>query len=381
MTFNGKSALVLGDNDSFWVKEFIINVLVPLGFKISLQKKPDKTERFAECYEAHNVSFVANYRLNPFLSKIPRVRVYSKKHRKLRALKLSQKYDYVFIIYVTPFELRCATEVVSDKSRVISVFIGSDILRCEGKAIQKLNQALLNTKGKVVCECEKTAAGFQDKITKTKCDAVIPFGNSILAEIDSIYPQGIKECKLNIGFPTEKLSVCIGYNANPAQQHIKVITELKDLPNSVKDKLHIVVPMGYGGNDEYTKIINDLLKKSGFTYSVMTDFLPPDQTAKLRIATDIFINAQTTDALSSSVVECLYAGSVLLNAEWLIYKELSEKGVLYHQFSRFSEIREKFDAVMQEAHLRERKYCSQLGDAFSWTTCKEKYESFLENKN
>ena len=57
--------------------------------------------------------------------------------------------------------------------------------------------------------------------------------------------------------------------------------------------------------------------------------------SKLRKTTDIFILAQTTDALSNSMLESLYAGAIVINASWLRYSSLKNEGVYYLTFDSF----------------------------------------------
>ncbi len=383
MTFNGKSALVLGDNDSFWVKEFIINVLVPLGFKISLQKKPDKTERFSECYEVHNVSFVANYRLNSLLAQIPRIRVYSHQRRKLKALNKSTKFDYVFILFVTPFDLKCAATAVKKHGRIISIFIGSDLLRANENTIKDLKKMLISTNSNVVSIDKITTNEFNKIISERNLHIgdEIHFGKSVFPYIDNLYQNGIAYHKEAHHLPRDKTSVCIGYNASPAQQHILVINEISKMAQGEKNKIHLLLPMAYGGTQEYIHSVELALANSGVTYSVITKFLDLEETASLRIATDIFINAQTTDAFAASVQEAIYAGAIMLNAKWLVYETAKELGIKYEEFADFTELSAKIVQILPVANNRERNYRNVLNETFSWTTCREKWKLYLKTIN
>ncbi len=380
MTFNGKSVLVMGDNDSFLVKEFIINVLIPLGFKVSLQKKPDKTERFFKCYEEHKISFVANYKLNFLFSKIPRIRMYSYQYRRLKALKKSPKFDYVFIVFVTPFDLKCAAAAVKKSGKIISVFIGSDLLRANKTTIKNLKKMLVSTGSNVVSIDKITTDGI-NKIISEQYISIgdeIHFGKSVFPYIDKLYQNGIAYHKEAYHLPKEKISVCIGYNASPAQQHILVINEISKMAQVEKDKIHLLLPMAYGGTQGYIRSVESALENSGVTYSINTKFLGLEETASLRIATDIFINAQTTDAFAASVQEAIYAGTVMLNAKWLVYETAKELGIQYEEFVDFSEIPTKIMQILTNANNRERVYRNVLNRTFSWTTCREKWELYLK---
>jgi hypothetical protein len=49
----------------------------------------------------------------------------------------------------------------------------------------------------------------------------------------------------------------------------------------------------------------------------------------LRSVTDVFIQVQRTDQLSASMLEHLYAGSVVITGGWLPYGQLTQRGIRF----------------------------------------------------
>ena len=72
-----------------------------------------------------------------------------------------------------------------------------------------------------------------------------------------------------------------------------------------------------GGWKIYEKEIKDLLNISGIDYIFVNDFFSGEKLAMFRMTCDIFVYAQTTDAMSDSSIEYAYAGSLFLCPEWL----------------------------------------------------------------
>ncbi len=94
--------------------------------------------------------------------------------------------------------------------------------------------------------------------------------------------------------------------------------------------------MNYGhAPDNYVNSVKKVLSEINCESLILTEFMNDAEIAVLRAATDIFIHAQTTDALSASVLECLYAGAILINPIWIRYDELIDNEIEYVEFAEF----------------------------------------------
>ena len=105
-----------------------------------------------------------------------------------------------------------------------------------------------------------------------------------------------------------------------------------------KKEIFLLLQMTYNGTDRYIRQVADAAKKTGCEYRVIRHYLTDEEVADLRIMTDIYINAQTTDAFSGSVCENLFAGTILINAEWLRYQEFKDYDFQYLEFQDMDEI-------------------------------------------
>jgi hypothetical protein len=98
------------------------------------------------------------------------------------------------------------------------------------------------------------------------------------------------------------------------------------LPEDVKRKVHLLLPLTYGGPDEYVTQVESAARRAGFTPTVIRKRTDAEPNALLRRATQVMIHVQTSDSFSATMQETLYAGSVVINGAWLTYRFLRERG-------------------------------------------------------
>lgn len=165
------------------------------------------------------------------------------------------------------------------------------------------------------------------------------FGLPVLDIIVDKRKSGSKEnMRKKWGIPKGKTVIAIGYNGMLSQQHKRILQAIKKLDAKDKKRIVLLLQMSYGGTKEYRRSVVSVARKTGCECIDIQCFLTDEEVAELRIVTDIFINAQTTDAFSGSVCENLFAGTVLVNAKWLRYKEFEKYDFQYLEFSEFDEI-------------------------------------------
>lgn len=372
--------LLIGNPESIWTKEFIDKVLLPIGASVSLQCDPDADGRFDDCYRDSGVRIIGQYRLSPLIMKIPKIRVLHRQFRKKAALAAHKgEFDAVIVLYVTPFALKCARSLAKADTKRYAVFIGSDILRSSQKNTASMRRLLKDNRTSVICESCQTEAAFYDRIGRATAvpAKVIYFGDTPFRYIDDQLESGINKCKKQYGIPEDKISVCIGYNASPAQQHLKVIEQIGKLTDKIRKKIFLVVPAAYGGDAAYIAELDAAMKSTGTGYCVLTKFLCPNDVAALRVATDIFINAQTTDSISASVMEAYYAGARLLNAGWLKYREFSNWDLEYDVFESFEDICPLVEKNIGNLGERSNANRGTVLRNWSWNTCKDRWNDVL----
>ena len=176
--------IVTGGIDSIWTKEFIGNVLVPMGCEIFIQKNPMDSDKFLDYYEKMNVNFVFPYKVNKKLMSIQGIRKWYGYSKRYKALDNSLDLDYIICIFGNPFYLKCAEKLATSKTKIITWFIGSDLLRGKNSTLKQLSSLMNNLNSKAVCVTEKINDIYKEKINKQGADAVIDFGDSQIEQID-----------------------------------------------------------------------------------------------------------------------------------------------------------------------------------------------------
>lgn len=186
------------------------------------------------------------------------------------------------------------------------------------------------------------------KWSDKKAMKTVLFGLPVLDIIDK---KRSNESESNIrkkwGIPEDKAVIAIGYNGMPEQQHKRILKAVRQLETKYKEKIILLLQMSYGGTKEYRSSVLAVAKKTGCEYIDIQSFLSNEEVAELRIITDVFINAQVSDAFSGSVCENLFADTVLINARWLRYKELEMYPFEYLEFGKFKEVEELIKAVLE----------------------------------
>ena len=92
----------------------------------------------------------------------------------------------------------------------------------------------------------------------------------------------------------------------------------------------------------------------------------------LRLATDIFVHAQESDAFSASIQECVYGGSILINPSWIMYKEFDNVGIDYLTYNSYEQIGEYINNIIdKKVDINNSDKVHLLYDKYSWQAVKE----------
>lgn len=336
--------LVLGNINSKWVKEYIENVLIPLGHNVDVLGN-EPSCKFRDFYVSNGINIKNEVSASKIMEKIPFLRVISSS---LRTVKRNQwnTYDIIINMFVNHRDLRICKKVKSANTKVILYYAGSDLLRKSRLQIV-LNRTIIPSPDAIVVGSSTLAKAMKQKYSQNTKFETIRFGISAFENIDKyrdINPAAQR-----------KNSFCIGYSGVREHNHLSVIETFNKLPSALKEKVFLVVPMTYMATPDYIKEIRSKLDETGIDYFLPTQYMDNDAMAEMWCGISFFINAQTTDSLSASVLESLYAGSVLLNASWLEYPEYKEFGIKYLKFSNYEELLDEIIGI-----LKQKKDCSDL---------------------
>lgn len=219
--------------------------------------------------------------------------------------------------------------IIRSKCKKLNLCVGgSDLYRARvAESIYK--EDLINMADTISAETDQTILDFTLKYSQTKKKMKwVNFGIEALDYIDRELMHDLGKIRKEFGISCGKRIITCGHNANNSHQHLKIIKELKRLKQESKDRMILVFPMTYpGGQDGYIDQVQNELDASGFEYRILTEFMDTVEMARYALISDVMIHVQTTDQLSSTMLEEMYAGSVVVAGSWLPYGMLRDKGV------------------------------------------------------
>lgn len=235
---------------------------------------------------------------------------------------------------------RWARFFLKHSNKIEVSFWGSDLLRADKKTLRAYKPILDKAnKITVITEEMKNVLSERYRGTYDRKTNVIDFGVAAFDNKEEFIDNKKVQSKAIWGVPDGKLSIHIGYNGNEAQQHIPMIRALFDLPENIKEKVHLTVHAGYGsGSTEYIDSVRRALKESRMSFSVLDDYYDQEKVMSLRLSADVFLYGQMTDALSASLLEYIYSGAKIVKGRWLQYSLLERNNLVDYEYNHFKEI-------------------------------------------
>ena len=335
--------LIIGNANSFWIKEYVEYILPGSDNEVFIAGKSVVNKDFNDFYNKNNINILETNHGTFLFDRIPKLKTLVNMYRKVKKEADNGMFDVIHIHSVpSNFMVTFLNKfIVRFGKRIVCTFWGSDLLSKTKEQLMKAIPCLDKAKC-ISYSSDGMDRYFHDVFGDIYNDKIVraKFGISIYDVIDKVKSHKSKdECKEFFGIEKDKISVMIGYNGSIRQNHLKVINELSTLDNETLNKLNIVIQLSYGlTSNEYRQNIIDEISKINVKHVIIDDFLNKEKSAMLRIATDIFIHAQKSDAFSASIQECVYAGSVLINPEWIVYKEFDDIGIDYIIYRSFNEL-------------------------------------------
>lgn len=135
-----------------------------------------------------------------------------------------------------------------------------------------------------------------------------------------------EEAKERFGVNGRYVITC-GYNPYKEQNHEEIIDAIYKVRDQLPENLTLLFPFTYGrmkDRDQYIEHINNKCKDLGIDYVSVMDHLDMADLLKLRMATDIFVHVQDTDAGSRCVAEYVLCNKKLVHGAWVKYRYLED---------------------------------------------------------
>jgi glycosyltransferase involved in cell wall biosynthesis len=336
-----------------------INLLTPIPFW-----HPGTTE-FIESLRSEGYEIIAldiwsfsfydkygvTHNLVPKLFRGTFARIYKRLFRQRIIRTYINEGDIVDIQWCGHYYSNYMGEIKNQNVKIFASLFGSDLYRtnmhdriAQRKIFEVADKIVMGVN--MQQDFEAVFSGFTEKIVFAQ------FGSKRIDLINEMSKtsnkQGLRD---GYGILSSKIVVTVGYNSMPQQQHLLFLNELKNQKSELKEKLFLLIPMTYGsdnGSEYYTKL-KQRIAGLGVEFLCIENRLTDIELAETKIISDITVNLQITDALSSSIKEAMTAKDVVLVGDWLPYDIYEELGVYFERssledfFERFLEILENLD--------------------------------------
>ena len=339
--------LVIGTPYDVHMRTFIGHLKSALkGLSIDLISTEEYRTGFPGIDTTNNIWYKTRH-FWPFFYKIPKVQSILAALDFRISLKCirRERYDIINIHYISIDHAFCYHFYRKRCTALISAPYGSDILRAPW--FNKILIKSLIKKSDYLCGVgTELTSVIQTKFKVPDSKFVdVSFGSDVIDRIagSSLSKDDAKRM-LSI---TDKTIITIGYNASPRQNHLQVYQSVLALPEEIKKGIVVIFPLTYPHDEEYIKSIKTFTSKFNVDTLFFESFLSLDMLLVIRKASDIYINAQTTDASSASLKEYLLSNNIVLNASWLKYPQLENYGPPYTIFNSYEELSSLLFKVIQ----------------------------------
>jgi glycosyltransferase involved in cell wall biosynthesis len=240
--------------------------------------------------------------------------------------------------------------------KVIISLWGSDLLRTAGVGAYRIQLQACRRATRIIVNSLEMREVFLAKFGREFFDKVrlARIGGDLFDRIDAV--RGDRDSFLRRHqLPLDKVLVCVGNNASPSNRHLDVLRAIARLEARHRDRLVVVLPMTYAAKEAYTNELQRAIKDMAVDVRMLERPLTDDDIARFRISTDIMIAVPTSDMLSASMCEAVYAGGVLLTGAWLLYGWLRRRGIHYHEVADLAGITDKLAAILDNFEEEKRK--------------------------
>ncbi len=203
------------------------------------------------------------------------------------------------------------------------------------------------------------------------------YGLEVIDYIPEPKDREIPKIMEDFALPTDRIIITCGHNAGEAHQHRDIIKALSQLEDRIKEQICAVFPMTYPtGKDAYVSEINSYLNQSGLSYQIITEYMDTYRMAEYAQVSDIMIHVQTTDQLSSTMLEEMYAGAIVIAGSWLPYQWLRDRGLYFISIDSIEEVTDVVKSIVEdfdEYKMRCQNNRSIIYDIGSWDVCGKKW--------
>lgn len=343
----------------------------------------DKPEEMKKVLKYKDINIV-HYNVSPVRVKNRWLRsliIKFKQHKFFKDFSKKKQYDIINIHYPNKYMSTVTKYLRSMAKKIVISPWGSDVLRKNEKELKILSK--LYKEADYIATSVNIPLGrkiIQEfKIAPNKLVGNF-FGSDIIdfaiEHGDSITQEDAKK-RFSL---TGKYIITCGYNQRREQRHKEIIEAIAQVKDKLPDNLTLLFPMTYGHtmNDSNIDECKNVCEKNGLDAVFMTDYLDVEDVYKLRMATDMFVHVQTTDANSGSVQEYIICNKKIVHGSWIKYEELeSYKPLFYFPVDKMENLGETILKAYQSEKIQIPRGVIEEVEKKSWKHKSTKMNEFF----
>lgn len=268
-------------------------------------------------------------------------RIYKRLFRKHIIRKYIHKDQVVDIQWCGHYYSEYIEEIKRNSKKVLATLFGSDFYRSNSEEHQ-IQRKIFEVADSIVMGVNMTA-DFSNLFPGLEAKYRYAQYGSKRLDLIGEYADSVDRISLRhkYNIPLEKIAITVGYNSKPIQQHLKFLEFLKNYDSSIKDSIFLIFPLTYGveKSDPYLAELRSVIDSLGIEYLIFDKRLDDIEIMETKFISDVTVNLQTTDALSSSIKEAFASDDIVLVGDWLPYEVFEELGIFFFRrdLEHFSE--------------------------------------------
>lgn len=274
-------------------------------------------------------------------------------------------------------------DIIREKCRRLNLGVGGSDLYRSRKTERIYKKLLIEMADHISAQTDATISAFLEVYPFTAGKIRwVNYGIEALEYMEQECQLKAQERRRKLDISDDVTVVMCGYNASQAHRHVDLIDALAGMEESVKENIMLLLPMTYpNGQEEYMEEVKRHLGGCGIPYRILTKYMNVQDMAEIEMMSDVLITVQTTDQLSSTMLEIMYAGKVVIAGSWLPYEDLREKGIFFVSVDEIPDLAKAVTEVVTDYRtfqgrcLSNRKIVYEMS---SWNTASPRWRRLWE---